>query len=83
MVPKQIVITTLGSLGDLHPYLALALGLQARGHRVTIATSPIYRPTVESEGIGFHAVRPDLSTDDTEMLRLVMDSKKGSERVIR
>jgi len=81
--PKQIVITTFGSLGDLHPYLALALGLQARGHRVTIATSPIYRPKVESEGIGFHAVRPDLSPDDTEMLRLVMDRKKGSERVIR
>ena len=83
MDPRQIVITTFGSLGDLHPYLALALGLKARGHRVTIATSPVYRPKVESEGIGFHAVRPDLSPDDTEMIRLVMDPKKGSERVIR
>src|SRR5260221_4688224 len=83
MDPKQIVITTFGSLGDLHPYLALSLGLKARGHRVTIATSPYYRPKIESEGIGFHAVRPDLSPDNTELLKLVMDAKKGSEYVIR
>ncbi len=79
----QIIITTFGSLGDLHPYLALALGLKARGHRVTIATSPYYQPKVESEGIGFHAVRPNLSPDNTELIKLAMDAKKGSEYVIR
>jgi rhamnosyltransferase subunit B len=79
----QIVITTLGSLGDLHPYLALALGLKGRGHRVSIATSPYYQPKIESEGIGFHAVRPNLSPDNTELIKLAMDAKKGSEYVIR
>ena len=83
MESKRIVITTFGSLGDLHPYLALALGLKARGHRVTIATSPFYQPKVESEGIGFHAVRPNLSPDDTELIKLIMDARKGSEYVIR
>jgi UDP:flavonoid glycosyltransferase YjiC (YdhE family) len=29
----RILITTFGSYGDLHPYLALALGLEQRGHR--------------------------------------------------
>jgi UDP:flavonoid glycosyltransferase YjiC (YdhE family) len=83
MSSKHIVIATFGSLGDLHPYLALGIGLQVRGHRVTIATSPIYRPKVESEGIGYAHVRPDLSPDNTEMLRLVMDARNGSEHVIR
>jgi len=83
MVPKQILITTFGSLGDLHPYIALSLGLKARGHRVTIATSPYYRPKIQSEGIGFHAIRPNLSPDNTELLKLIMDKKKGSEYVIR
>ena len=80
---KQIVLATFGSLGDLHPYIALALGLLSRGHRVTIATSPYYQPKIESEGIGFQGIRPDLSPDNTEMLKLIMDPKNGTEYVIR
>jgi hypothetical protein len=31
---RRIVLTTFGSLGDLHPYIAVALGLKSRGrHR--------------------------------------------------
>ena len=37
---SKIVITTFGSLGDLHPYIAIALGLRERGHEVVIGTSP-------------------------------------------
>jgi rhamnosyltransferase subunit B len=80
---KHIVITTFGSLGDLHPYLAIGLRLQARGHRVTIATSAFYRPKVESEGIGFHPVRPDISPDNTEAIKRAMDGRKGAEYVVR
>lgn len=83
MEPKAIIITTFGSLGDLHPYLAIALGLAARGHRVKIATGEAYRSKVESEGIGFHAVRPNISPDDHEAIRRAMDAKKGSEYVLR
>src|SRR5262245_16732657 len=45
---RRIVLTTLGSLGDLHPFVALALGFQARGHEAVIATSATYRPKVEA-----------------------------------
>jgi hypothetical protein len=31
---NRIVFTTYGSLGDLHPYLAIALGLKAHGHHL-------------------------------------------------
>jgi rhamnosyltransferase subunit B len=36
-VKKRIVPTTFGLLGDLHPYIAIAKGLQARGHDAVIA----------------------------------------------
>jgi UDP:flavonoid glycosyltransferase YjiC (YdhE family) len=55
----RIVLTTFGSLGDLHPYLAVGLGLLARGHEVIVATSGTYRARVEALGLGFRAVRPD------------------------
>jgi UDP:flavonoid glycosyltransferase YjiC (YdhE family) len=55
----RILITTWGSMGDLHPYLALALRLRSRGHAVTVGTGECYRRKIEALGIGFHALRPD------------------------
>src|SRR5947208_1534819 len=82
---RRIVLTTFGSLGDLHPYLAIALGLQARGHDVRIATSGSYRQKVKALGIGFHAVRPDLPAPETvpDLMRRLMDQRRGGEVVIR
>jgi rhamnosyltransferase subunit B len=84
-VKKRIVLTTFGSLGDLHPYLAIALGLQARGHEAVIATSAFYRQKIEGLGIGFRAVRPDHPdlNADPDLMRRIMDRRKGSECVIR
>jgi rhamnosyltransferase subunit B len=69
---RRILITTWGSLGDLHPYLALALGLQARGHEAILATGKCYRRKIEALGIGFRAVRPDCTwvTDPVVVKRL-------------
>jgi UDP:flavonoid glycosyltransferase YjiC (YdhE family) len=56
---QRIVLTTFGSLGDIHPYIAVSLGLQARGHEAVIATSSYYREKIEALGIGFRPLRPD------------------------
>jgi UDP:flavonoid glycosyltransferase YjiC (YdhE family) len=56
---KRIVLTTVGSLGDLHPYIAIALGLKARGHDAVVATGECYRRKIDALGLGFRAVRPD------------------------
>jgi len=47
---RKIVVCTYGSPGDLLPFLAVARALRARGHRPTVATSPVYRPRVEALG---------------------------------
>jgi UDP:flavonoid glycosyltransferase YjiC (YdhE family) len=83
MAPKRILMATFGSFGDVHPYMAVALGLQSRGHRATIATSALYKSKIEAEGIEFHAVRPDFSPEDTGILKLAMDRRKGTEYVLR
>jgi rhamnosyltransferase subunit B len=87
--PKRIVITTYGSLGDLHPYIALALELKRRGHRPVIATSPVFREKVEPLGLGFHPTRPDFPSPDEnpewakELTRRAMDARNGGEYVAR
>ncbi len=81
----HVLLTTFGSLGDLHPYIAVGLGLRNRGHRVTIATSEGYRAKVEGEGLGFRAVRPDIGTliADPEVMARAFHPRTGTEYVIR
>jgi rhamnosyltransferase subunit B len=82
---KKILLTTLGSFGDLHPYIAVGLGLRERGHAVTIATSQFYRAKVEGEGLRFHPLRPDIGLliDDSEALRRGIHPRTGTEYVFR
>ncbi len=80
---KRIVLTTHGTLGDLHPYLAIALELQQRGHQPVMATSEYHRRKIESAGVEFRAIRPDISFDDKELHRRLTEPKRGLERVIR
>jgi rhamnosyltransferase subunit B len=81
----HFLLTTFGSLGDLHPYIAVGLGLRDRGHRVTIATSENYRAKVVGEGLNFHAVRPDLSPllDQPEIIARAFHPRRGSEYIMR
>lgn len=58
-MPQKILLSTLGSPGDLHPFLAIGRALQAAGHAPVIATGGIYRKAIEAAGLAFHEVRPD------------------------
>jgi rhamnosyltransferase subunit B len=81
----RFLFTTLGSLGDLHPYIAVGIGLRERGHTVTIASTELYRAKVEGEGLLFRALRPDLpeAAGDAEIWRRVMHPRTGPEFVFR
>jgi rhamnosyltransferase subunit B len=84
---KRIVISTFGSFGDVHPYVALALELKRRGHRPVIATSDIYREKMEAVGLELRGVRPSLPSPDErdEVSRMVqdfMDPRHGPQRLL-
>ena len=69
----RIVFTTWGSLGDLHPYVALALEMKRRGHEPAIATLGAWRDAVERAGIRFHPIRPDVPADPERARQMVLD----------
>jgi len=86
MNSKRIVISTFGSFGDVHPYIAIALELKTRGHVPVIATSEVYREKMEAVGLEFHPVRPDMPSYDQpdelgELVARAMDQKEGPEVV--
>jgi UDP:flavonoid glycosyltransferase YjiC (YdhE family) len=80
----RIVVTTLGTLGDLHPPIAIALELRQRGHDIVFVTHQVYQSKLEGLGFEFHQMRPDFTAmnDPQEMARM-MDLKTGQEYMVR
>jgi UDP:flavonoid glycosyltransferase YjiC (YdhE family) len=77
-----IVIATLGSLGDLHPFMALGQELQKRGYAPVIATVPCYRHAVAESGLAFHPMRPDIGMDDQWLMRSIVRSRRGLDSLV-
>jgi UDP:flavonoid glycosyltransferase YjiC (YdhE family) len=85
---KRIVLSTFGSFGDIHPYIAIALELKARGHSPLIATSEVYREKMDALNLELYPVRPDMPSYDEpeELTKLVTELIKprgGTEKVIQ
>ncbi len=57
--PMHITILAAGSRGDIQPYLALGVGLQAAGHRVRFAAFRNFALMVEPYGLEFWPVDAD------------------------
>lgn len=84
---KRIILSTFGSFGDIHPYIAIALELKARGHSPVIATSEVYREKMDGLDLEFRPVRPDMPSydepDELEKLATrLMEARGGTERVL-
>lgn len=47
----KITIFTIGSRGDVQPYIALGCGLKAAGFEVSIATYAFFKPLIEQYGL--------------------------------
>lgn len=82
---SRFLFATIGSLGDVHPYIAVARALTARGHRAVIATTADYRADVEGAGVGFAPVRPSMADvgDYQALAPKLFEARRGPEYLIR
>ncbi len=55
----HVVVVTIGSAGDLFPFMRLALALRERGQRVTMLGPEQHRPYVAPTGLAFHGLPAD------------------------
>lgn len=49
----HVLISCIGSAGDVYPFIAIGQILRSRGHRVDLLSSPYFRDRVESAGLAF------------------------------
>lgn len=54
---KKITLITIGTHGDVRPYVALGKGLHHAGFDVCVATHLEFKPFVEKNGLRFHGVQ--------------------------
>jgi rhamnosyltransferase subunit B len=76
----RILLNTFGSFGDIHPYMAIAMELRARGHTPVIATMEVYREKIEASGLEFVPVRPNIAQpreQDSDLIEKIMEPKTG------
>jgi rhamnosyltransferase subunit B len=76
----RITLNTFGSFGDVHPYMAIAMELQRRGHTAVIAAMEGYREKILGAGLEFAPVRPDIPApkeQGTELVEKIMEPITG------
>ncbi|WP_129672533.1 glycosyltransferase [Candidatus Chloroploca sp. Khr17] len=59
MRQRKINILTVGSRGDVEPYVALGVGLQQAGYAVTLATEAGFEGLVREHGLAFAPLRAE------------------------
>ncbi|MGA7858540.1 MAG: glycosyltransferase [Terracidiphilus sp.] len=79
----RIVLSNIGTFGDINPLIALALELKRRGHVPVMALPAVYQPKIVPLGLEFHAVRPDIDPTNSILVEMVYDVKHGTEHGLR
>jgi rhamnosyltransferase subunit B len=63
--PMHVLISAVGSYGDVYPFIGLARELRRRGHEVVVCTNEHFRPAAEAEGLEFAGVGDAALYEDT------------------
>ncbi len=82
---SRFLFATIGSLGDLHPYIAIARAVISRGHQAVIVAAEEYRDAVEKAGVEFAPARPSLKDfgDYQQAVARIFNVRRGPERLVR
>src|SRR5215470_1653899 len=78
-----ILLATFGSLGDLHPKIALGLEFKKRGHHVRFATMDFYKEKLELLGFEYFPMAPHMDPNDVAQIPELVDAKTGTEKILK
>ena len=78
----RVRIITIGSEGDVRPYVALGAGLCKAGHDVRVATHTGFEPLIREHGLDFAPVPATRENSDKAQLRALQDNRPESSSVV-
>jgi UDP:flavonoid glycosyltransferase YjiC (YdhE family) len=56
----HVILVTVGSSGDVHPFVGLGIALRKRGHRVTLVTGGYFEQLARDAGLEFVDFAPEI-----------------------
>ena len=60
---KKVALFTMGTRGDVQPYIYLAKALNKSGYETTLGSHPCWRELIEQSGISFVKIGPDIDIE--------------------
>ncbi|HEX4604326.1 MAG TPA: glycosyltransferase [Candidatus Angelobacter sp.] len=76
----RIVLNSVGSTGDIMPFLALGQELKELGHSVVLAAPPNFQPMTEGSGIDFAPIGPFWENEWASQLSMQMVNEPDPTR---
>ncbi|QPG77239.1 hypothetical protein FOA43_004646 [Brettanomyces nanus] len=77
--PYRLTLLTIGSRGDVQPYIALGKALVKEGHSVKIVTHKEFGPWIKSHGLDFDVI----AGDPSELMSLMVSHPSISYSFVR
>ena len=79
----KILLLTIGSRGDVQPFVALGQGLKAAGHDVTVATCARFQGFIEAHGLAYGFISDDLlKIVDSDQGKALMEDTRGILKIV-
>ncbi len=79
----RLLMTALGSYGDVFPIVGLGAAMHARGHRVSVLTNPHFQSVVETAGLEFLPLGTTEEYDELAHNKDLWDPVRGPMVVLR
>lgn len=69
-------------MGDIHPYLALAVELARNGHKPLLAFPPYARSLIEETGLEYSSIGPDLQGVQAELITAMQKMPDSAQALV-
>jgi UDP:flavonoid glycosyltransferase YjiC (YdhE family) len=79
----KVLLTTIGSSGDINPFIAVGRALRDRGHEATLLVNPFFESGVRQAGLGYLPLGEELDTRKMSEIKDVAHARKGGIVVLR
>jgi len=78
----DFLLTSIGSHGDIHPFVGLGAELKKRGHRVTLLVNEYFEPLVRKVGLDFLPLGSAKIFEELSKNRELWNGQKGTLAVL-
>lgn len=79
----KILVTTVGSSGDINPFIAIGAALAARGHGVTLLVNPFFESAVRQAGLAYLPLGEEMDFKVMGQVKDVTHARRGGMVVIK